>query len=281
MRNAQIEAVKDKVSLQQSEWKEKMERAGDTRVALEERVRELTKEKEEEEGRLQESQRALKTEREMIRKVEAERDEAKKERDKVEHDCKQVLLEKERLERGREAAVREREEAVKQAAALKNELELAAERHAEAETQMHSRMEAAQQQADAGQEALVQVQERDSQVVGLRKRLAEVEAGNALRISTLEGQLKEQSSRMRAVEQEMNMLAHVESDAKRRSPRPRRRLSSYAGVARVARRLYLRSTSDYHVLTSRLRWFCGVSPGVLVCVSPPTPSHTRSLPQQG
>ena len=60
----------------------------------------------------------------------------------------------------------------------------------------------------------MQVQERDSQVVGLRKRLVEVEAGSALRISTLEGQLKEQSSRMRAVEQEMNMLAHAASDAK-------------------------------------------------------------------
>jgi len=72
------------------------------------------------------------------------------------------------------------------------------------------------------EEALAQVQNKDLHMADFKKRLAEVEMDNALRMSKLEEEQKERSARMHAVEQarmhaveqQLKQLQHAEDDAK-------------------------------------------------------------------
>jgi hypothetical protein len=69
--------------------------------------------------------------------------------------------------------------------------------------------------SNTAEEALAQKQEKDLQMADLKKRLAEVEVDNALRMSQLEAERKERSARMHAMEQQVKKLQHAEADAKK------------------------------------------------------------------
>ena len=95
------------------------------------------------------------------------------------------------------------------------QVEIANERGRQWERELKEKIESAA-------EAFAHVQDRDLQVADLKKRLAEVEADNALRMSLstqqrtkLEEELKERSARVQTVEEEVKMLQHAEADAKK------------------------------------------------------------------